>query len=250
MFALDGIPNVFAGMDLAREILAAAARSDLSFMDGDIVVVAQKIVSKSEGRLVRLSGVVPSARAVELSAQTGKDARLVELVLSESNDVLRARMNVLITEHKLGHIMANAGIDRSNLDAAADDEDIALLLPEAPDRSARQLRAKLESETGVRIGVIISDSFGRPWRIGTVGVAIGVAGPPVVDDRRGRPDLFGRALQITETGFADALAAAGVLMMGEGDEGCPVVVIRGCPWRDSEQSARDGLRRRSEDLFR
>lgn len=250
MFALEGIPSVFARMDLAGEILTAATRSDFSFRDGDIVVVAQKIVSKAEGRLVRLSNVVPSPRANDLSAQTGKDARLAELVLSESNEVLRARMNVLIVEHRLGHIMANAGIDRSNLDTAIDDEDIVLLLPENPDQSARQLRTKLESETDVRIGVVISDSFGRPWRIGTVGVAIGVAGPPAVDDRRGRPDLFGRALQVTETGFADALAAAGVLMMGEGDEGCPVVIIRGCSWNESDQGARDGLRCRSGDLFR
>lgn len=250
LFALDGIRSIVAGDDLAAEILGAAARGDVRFTDGDIVVVAQKVVSKAEGRLVRLSSVEPSARARELAATTGKDARLVELVLRESTDVLRARTNVLVVEHRLGHIMANAGIDRSNLDASPDDEDIALLLPEDPDRSAAHLRERLQAAAGARIGVIISDSFGRPWRLGSTGVAIGIAGPPAVLDRRGNADLFGRALQITEIGFADSVASAAVLLMGEGSEGCPVIVVRGCEWTDSAQRARDGLRRKSEDMFR
>lgn len=250
LIALDGIPSIVAGDDLAVEILGAAAQSELCFVDGDIVVVAQKIVSKAEGRLVRLSTVVPSVRAIELAATTGKDARLVELVLRESTDVLRARINVLVVEHRLGHIMANAGIDRSNLDASPDNDDIALLLPEDPDRSAARLRERLQAATGARIGVIISDSFGRPWRLGSTGVAIGIAGPPAVLDRRGNADLFGRALQITEIGFADSVAAAAVLLMGEGSEGCPVVIVRGSEWTDSGQRASDGLRRKSEDMFR
>ena len=250
MFALQGIPSIAPGADLARTILDAAAGSGVTFADGDIVVVAQKIVSKAEGRLVSLTGIVPSPRAVGLSAQTGKDARLVELVLRESNEILRSRPNVLIAEHRLGHIMANAGIDRSNLEAAPADDSVALLLPEDPDRSAGQLRAVLEAAAGARLGVIVSDSFGRPWRLGSVGVAIGIAGPAAVLDRRGATDLFGRKLQITEIALADSVAAAAVLLMGEGDEGCPVVVVRGVTWNALGQRARDGLRRRAEDLFR
>jgi coenzyme F420-0:L-glutamate ligase/coenzyme F420-1:gamma-L-glutamate ligase len=250
MFALKQIPSVAAGDDLAHIISVAGRASGLAFRDGDIVVVAQKIVSKAEGRLVRLAGIAPSPRVVELAAQTGKDARLVELVLRESNEILRSRPNVLITEHRLGHIMANAGIDRSNLDADPADEGVALLLPEDPDRSAASLRSRLEAARGVRLGVIVSDSFGRPWRLGSVGVAIGIAGPAALLDRRGAPDLFGRKLQITELGFADSIAAAAVLLMGEGAEGCPVVIVRGCEWIDAGQRARDGLRRRAEDLFR
>jgi coenzyme F420-0:L-glutamate ligase/coenzyme F420-1:gamma-L-glutamate ligase len=250
MFALKGIPSIVAGDDLAPIIEAAAQAGGLAFHDGDIVVVAQKIVSKAEGRLVRLAGIAPSPRAGELAAQTGKDARLVELVLRESSEILRSRPNVLIAEHRLGHIMANAGIDRSNLDADPADEDLALLLPEDPDRSAAALRSRLEAACGVRLGVIVSDSFGRPWRLGSVGIAIGIAGPAALLDRRGAPDLFGRKLQITELGYADSIAAAAVLLMGEGAEGCPVVVLRGCEWSDAGQRARDGLRRRGEDLFR
>jgi len=250
IFALEGMPGIKPGMSLSAEILDAARGNGVAWQDGDILVLAQKIVSKAEGRIAHLGDVSPSAEAEALALTTGKDARLVELVLRESNEVLRARTNVLIVEHRLGHVMANAGIDRSNVDAAPDDEDIALLLPEDPDRSAARLRTEIEHATGRQIGVIISDSFGRPWRIGTVGVAIGVAGPPAVLDRRGDPDLFGRKLQITEIGFADAVAAAAVLVMGEGDEGCPVAIVRGLAWSDSGQGSRDALRPRSQDLFR
>jgi coenzyme F420-0:L-glutamate ligase/coenzyme F420-1:gamma-L-glutamate ligase len=250
MFALKEIPRIAAGDDLAAIIETAAHASGVVFHDGDIVVVAQKIVSKAEGRLVRLGDIVPSPRALGLAAQTGKDARLVELVLRESSEILRSRPNVLIAEHRLGHIMANAGIDRSNLDADPADEGVALLLPEDPDRSAAALRSRLEAACGARLGVIVSDSFGRPWRLGSVGVAIGIAGPAALLDRRGAPDLFGRKLQVTELGYADSVAAAAVLLMGEGAEGCPVVIVRGCEWTDAGQRARDGLRRREEDLFR
>jgi coenzyme F420-0:L-glutamate ligase/coenzyme F420-1:gamma-L-glutamate ligase len=250
MIGLDAIPMIAPGTDVAGEILAAAVRAGFEWATGDIVVVAQKIVSKAEGRLVRLDEIGPSPRAYALATMTGKDPRLVEMVLRESTEVLRARTNVLIVEHRLGHVMANAGIDRSNLDAAPDADDVVLLLPQDPDASAAAMRSRLEEATGVRLGVIISDSFGRPWRLGTVGTAIGVAGPPGVLDRRGDQDLFGRKLQITEVGFADAIAAAAVLVMGEGDEGCPAVVVRGRTWPESTQSARDILRPRSEDLFR
>lgn len=250
LIALGGLPRVAPGMDVAALILAAAKRDGMTWQEGDIVVIAQKIVSKAEARLVRVTDVVASGRAHELAERTGKDARLVELILRESNEVVRERMNVLIVEHRLGHVMANAGIDRSNVDAAPEDESTVLLLPEDPDRSARQIRTKLQDAKGVRLGVIISDSFGRPWRLGTVGVAIGVAGPPALLDRRGAPDLFGRPLQITEVGHADAIAAAAVLLMGEADEGAPVVVVRGCQWSETDQTAHNLLRPRGQDLFR
>lgn len=251
LLPVPDLPGFAAGTDLAGAILAGLERGGLELEARDIVVVAQKVVSKVEGRSVRLGEFVPSDRARELAGITGKDARLVEAVLGEAGEVLRAKPNVLIVEHRLGHVMANAGIDRSNLDAAPDDEDVALLLPEDPDRSARALRARLEEATGVvPVGVIVSDSFGRAWRLGTVGVAIGIAGPPAVIDRRGDPDLWGRALEVTEVGFADAVAAAAVLVMGEGDEGRPVVVVRGLDWAESDHHAADVVRPRSEDMFR
>ncbi len=250
LLALETMPTIAPGDDLSGEILAALQRADLALAEGDIVVVAQKVVSKAEARSVRLEGIEPSEQAQKLSRTTGKDPRLVEAILGESREVLRARENLLIVEHRLGHVMANAGIDRSNLDAEVSDDGLVLLLPEDPDRSARELRVRLEAAAGVRLGVIISDSVGRAWRLGTIGMAIGVAGPPALIDRRGDLDLYGRALQVTEVGFADAVASAAVLVMGEGNEGCPVVVARGLKWSESEQTTRDLLRPRSEDLFR
>jgi coenzyme F420-0:L-glutamate ligase / coenzyme F420-1:gamma-L-glutamate ligase len=249
LIGLDTLPMIAPGDDLGEEILRAARRAGVALEDNDIVVLAQKIVSKAEARLLPLDSIEPSQRALELARETGKDPRLVEAVLRESVEVLRTRPNVIVVEHRLGHVMANAGIDRSNLDAAPQDA-IVLLLPEDPDLSAAELRRSLQSATGKRLGIMISDSFGRAWRLGTVGVAIGVAGPPAVVDRRGDPDLFGRPLEITEVGFADAVCSAAVLAMGEGNEGCPVVIVRGLEWPDSAQSARDIVRPRSEDLFR
>ena len=247
LVAVGGIPAIGPGDDLASAILGALERAKLALAAGDIVVVAQKIVSKSEARLLALDGVEPSARARELADLTGKDPRLVEAILRESGDVLRAREGLIVVEHRLGHVMANAGIDRSNIETAEAD---VLLLPEDPDASARALRDALQAATGVRPGVIVSDSVGRAWRLGTVGLAIGVAGPPAVIDRRGDPDLYGRALKVTEVGFADAVAAAAVLTMGEGDEGCPVVLARGLHWSDSGDPAAALLRPREQDLFR
>ncbi len=245
--AFETLPSIAAGDDLAAEILAAAGREGLDFRDGDILVIAQKIVSKAEGRLVPLSHYGPSDRAHALAGETGKDPRLIEAVLSESATVLRARPGVIITEHRLGHIMANAGIDRSNIGGG---EDAILLLPQDPDASAHAVRDRIGAATGARIGVIVSDSFGRPWRHGTTGVAIGTAGPAMVIDRRGTPDRDGRALQVTEIGFADAVAAACVLVMGEGDEGRPAVRARGLQWAETAGRAADGLRTAGEDLFR
>ncbi|TVQ55338.1 MAG: coenzyme F420-0:L-glutamate ligase [Rhodobacteraceae bacterium] len=249
LITLPGFPTVRPGDDLAALACAAASGGGVAFEDGDIVVFAQKIVSKAEGRTIRLDRVKPSPRARELAEATEKDPRLVEAVLAESVEVLRAKPGVLVVEHRLGHVMANAGVDRSNLDAE-NDEEVALLLPLDPDRSAAALRARLQAEIGRRVGVIVSDSFGRAWRRGVVGVALGVAGPPAVIDRRGDPDRSGRPLQVTEVGFADAVAAAAVLAMGEGAEGTPVVVVRGVDWPESAQTARDGLRPRAQDLFR
>jgi coenzyme F420-0:L-glutamate ligase / coenzyme F420-1:gamma-L-glutamate ligase len=210
-------------------------------------VIAQKIVSKAEGRLLPLSKFVPSDRALALAAETGKDARMVEAILSEARDVIRRRPGLLIVEHRLGHIMANAGIDRSNIGGS---DDHILLLPENPDASARDLRKRIGEATGARVGVVVSDSFGRPWRLGTTGIAIGTAGPAMMIDRRGTPDRDGRALQVTEIGFADAIAAAAVLVMGEGAESRPAVIVSGIVWEESPGGAFMGLRSPDQDLFR
>lgn len=244
--ALDGIPEIEAGDDLAAEITAALDRAAIVLREGDAVVVAQKIVSKSEGRVIDLEAVSPSARAIELAEVTGKDPRLIELVLGQSKEVMRARRDVIIVEHRLGFVMANAGIDQSNVGG----DDCALLLPEDPDASCERLRDALRHATGVSVGVIVNDSFGRAWRNGTVGIALGVAGLPALLDLRGRPDRFGRKLQITQVGLADEIAAAASLLMGQADEGFPVVHVRGLPYEPREGSVRELLRPMKEDLFR
>jgi coenzyme F420-0:L-glutamate ligase/coenzyme F420-1:gamma-L-glutamate ligase len=216
---------------------------------GDVLVVAQKIVSKAEGRIIDLAMVTPSAKAHKLAMEIDKDPRLVEVILSESVRVVRARRRVLIVEHKLGFIMANAGVDQSNV-APADGAQRVLLLPENPDRSAEVLRHGLRVLTGVDLAIVINDSFGRPWRKGTVGVAIGVAGLPAVVDLRGRPDLFGRTLEVSVIGFADEVAAAGSLVMGQADEATPVVLIRGLRWSAPQSMSANLVRPSDEDLFR
>lgn len=243
--ALAGIPEVRTGDDLATLVRAGLAASRLDLRDGDVIVLAQKIVSKSEGRTVALASVTPGARAIGLARLTGKDARLVELILRESVEVLRARRDVLIVEHRRGWIMANAGIDLSNV---SQDGTLALLLPEDPDATCARLRASLGDIAD--IGVVINDSFGRAWRCGTTGTALGAAGVPALVDLRGRLDRNGRALQSTELGVADELAAAASLVMGQADEGCPAVLARGLPWPLRASSARELLRPRSLDLFR
>ncbi|WP_030539754.1 coenzyme F420-0:L-glutamate ligase [Sphingobium sp. DC-2] len=211
---------------------------------GDVLIVTQKIVSKAEGRLVDLETVEPGPAAVELAATVRKDPRLVELVLRESSAVVRAVPNVLITRHRLGHVMANSGIDRSNIGAGGGEQ--ALLLPEDPDASALALRSALGGE----LAVVISDSFGRPWRHGVVGVAIGAAGLPSLVDRRGGQDRDGRRLEVTQIALADQVATAATLAMGEGDEGVPAVLIRGLPVPAGESGARALVRPLEEDLFR
>jgi len=249
--AVPGLPLVQAGDDLAALIRAGLGRAGLQLEDGDVLVVAQKVVSKAEGRRMNLAEVVPSARAVALAREGGKDPRVVEVVLRESRRVVRAQRGVLIVEHRLGFVCANAGVDHSNVagEGSAGGEWV-LLLPEDPDASARRLRQSLESWSGKRLAVLIIDSHGRPWRMGTVGVAIGVSGFPALVDLRGREDLFGYRLRITQVGLADEIAAAASALMGQADERRPVVHVRGLPYPLREGSTAELLRPAEEDLFR
>ena len=249
LIALSGIKLVEPGDDLGAITVAAFRDNGLVPKDGDVLVVAQKIVSKAEGRYVDVSTVQPSERALALAAEVDKDPRFVEVVLSESKRVVRHRPGLLIVEHRLGFVMANAGIDHSNV-AAEDGAERVLLLPVDPDGSARALRQHLLSAFGVGISVIISDSFGRPWRKGTVGVALGAAGLPAFVDLRGHPDLFGRELLVTETGFADEIAAAAGLLMGQADEAMPMVLVRGLAWSAPDQPAAALVRPTEHDLVR
>jgi coenzyme F420-0:L-glutamate ligase / coenzyme F420-1:gamma-L-glutamate ligase len=249
VIALTGLPLIQAGDDLVELIAASLKLNGVEPQAQDVLVVAQKIVSKAEGRVVDLATVVPSAKARTLAAEVDKDPRLVEIILSESVRVVRARRNVLIVEHRLGFIMANAGVDQSNV-GSSDGSSRALLLPENPDGSAETLRNGLAAATGIDLAVVINDSFGRPWRQGTAGVAIGVAGIPALIDLRGRPDLFGRKLEVSVVGFADEIAAAASLVMGQADEASPVVLIRGLRWSAPESPAASILRSPNEDLFR
>jgi len=249
LFAVPGIPLVRKDDDLVAMIGEGVARGGIVPRGGDVFVLAQKIVSKAEGRMVDLATVKPSTEAIELAGKVQKDPRLVELILSESVRVVRARPGVLIVEHRLGLVMANAGIDQSNV-GSPDGPRSALLLPVDPDGSAVMLRKQLWQRFGVPIAVIISDSFGRAWRRGTCGVAIGAAGLPSLMDLRGSPDLYGRELQVSVTGHADEIAAAASLVMGQGAEGQPVVIVRGLTWRGPDSSASELVRPAAEDMFR
>jgi coenzyme F420-0:L-glutamate ligase/coenzyme F420-1:gamma-L-glutamate ligase len=246
LFALPGLPMVRARDDLPAMILAALDRAGEMLRDRDVVVIAQKIVSKAEGRIVDLGDVVPSAQAIALAAEVGKDPGIVEVVLSESTKVVRSRPNLMIMQHRLGFVMANAGVDQSNV-AASDGHLRALLLPLDPDGSAQAIRAALGRRADV--GVVISDSFGRPWRRGTAGVAIGSAGIPSVIDLRGQPDLFGRKLEVSIVGFADEIAAAASLLQGQAAEAQPVIVVRGLTWTAPEMPVAHVIRPPEEDLF-
>ena len=245
---LPGIPLIKPGDDLTSIILAATQAAAIELVDGDIFVIAQKIVSKAEGRIIRLDSVVPSTKAQAYAVETDKDPRIVELILRESVDVLRAHPGAMIVRHRLGHVGANAGIDQSNV--APDADDLCLLLPLDPDASARQLRAGILDRTSRNVGIVINDSIGRPWRVGNLGLAIGIAGVTALEDRRGDVDMFGRELKITMIPRGDNLAAAASLIMGEAAEGSPVVLIRGFAPEDSRQTAQDLIRPRDKDLFR
>jgi coenzyme F420-0:L-glutamate ligase/coenzyme F420-1:gamma-L-glutamate ligase len=245
--ALAGIPLVKPGDDISDLILNGLAASGLALRQGDIVVIAQKIVSKAERRLFDLREVTPSARALQLAAVVDKDPRLVELILGESTEVVRHRKGVLVVAHRSGIVLANAGIDASNVGGG---DDRVLLLPEDCDRSCREIRTRLAQQTGAEAGVLIIDSLGRAWRNGTVGVALGSAGIPALLDLRGNPDLFGRELRTTEVGIADEIAAAASMLMGQADEGTPVVLLRGLKLRAADGAAADLIRARERDLFR
>lgn len=248
LFPLPGIPLVRPGDDLAGMLVQAVRRAGSGLLEHDVLVVAQKVVSKAEGRLVDLRTVVAGPRARRLAAEVGKDERLVEVVLSESRAVVRAAPGVLIVETRLGFVCANAGVDHSNVSS---DEQVVALLPSDPDASAADLRSAVASLTGSDVGIVITDSHGRPWREGTVGVAIGTAGIAPVADLRGRNDLFGRVLRATTVGHVDELAAAASLAMGQADEGIPAVLARGLDRQGyTNRGARELQRRRDRDLFR
>ena len=259
---LAGIPLIQPGDNLADIILTALQSSNIILKDDDILVLAQKIVSKAEGRHVNLSTVDPSIRAVVFAVEADKDPRLVELILQESSEVMRVRPGLMIVEHRLGFVCANAGIDHSNVSfplskrdglAVGEDssgEEWVLLLPENPDGTAADLQQKFEAEAGVCLGVMIIDSHGRAWRNGTVGVTIGFSGVPGVVDKRGETDLFGYELRATEIGAADELAAAASLMMGQVAEGMPVVHVRGFPYPLRKAGLDELLRSKDKDLFR
>ena len=244
--AIPGLPMFAPGDDLAT--LLGDAMQAAPPADGDVLVIAQKIVSKAEGRIVEIAAVTPSARAIALAEEVGKDPRVVEVILGEAVRVVRSRPNLLIVEHKRGWVMANAGVDQSNVDHS--DGGRLLLLPEDPDASAERLRAALSARFGVRLGVVINDSFGRAWRRGTAGIAIGAAGLPGLVDLRGSPDLFGRILEVSIIGFADEVAAAASLLMGQASEGQPAVLVSGLRWTAPAGTAADLVRPAAEDLFR
>ena len=246
---VPGIPLVQPGDDLGVLIIAAMEKAGLAPRSDDAVVVAQKVISKAQGRYVDLAKITPSVRAKQLAVEVGKDPRLVEVILRESARVVRSSRDVLIVEHHLGFIVANAGVDRSNVPPSAGTDPV-LLLPEDPDGTAAMLREQLGAHFGVRLGVVINDSFGRPWRRGTVGVALGAAGIPALRNLRGQPDLFGHPLLVTETALADELASAASVLMGQADEGQPVVLISGLPPGEDVVPARALIRPAAEDLFR
>lgn len=284
--AVPGIPLIEPGDNLAAIILSRMEAAGLGLLDGDILVIAQKVVSKAEGRLVRLDTVTPSPRARQVAEQTDKDPRLVEVILSDTREISRMRKGLLIVEHNLGFISANAGVDHSNVapnpstgplrsldrlgtSQAQDDASTGsggtsggasrqpeeqvwvAQLPVDPDASAWEIRSQLMAATGKEVAVIINDTHGRPWRVGAVGVAIGVAGIAPVEDLRGQPDLFGYVLENTQVGQADQVAAAASLVMGQADEGRPVALIRGLAYQvRNDASARELLRSKEQDLYR
>ena len=247
---LLNFPLIRQDDNLADILVKSLQETQIELHDNDIIVLAQKIVSKSEGRMVNLATVTPSQHAIELAQKADKDPRVMELMLQESNEVLRIRVGTIIVEHKLGFVCANAGIDHSNVMSGGNTEDYVLLLPEDPDRSARNIREKIKQTTGKTIGVMIIDSHGRAWRNGTVGICIGLSGLPAIVDERGWKDLFGYALKITIVGVADELAAAASLVMGQAAEGIPTVHVRGFPYPLGEGSLKDLIRPKEQDMFR
>jgi coenzyme F420-0:L-glutamate ligase / coenzyme F420-1:gamma-L-glutamate ligase len=249
LIALEGFPLVEPGDDLGQLIADSLRHNKVELRSGDVLVVAQKVVSKAEGRYVRLAEIEPGPEAIALAQRADKDPRQVEVMLAESREVLRVRPGVIIVEHRLGYVHANAGIDRSNIANSLEDPRV-LLLPRDPDASARALRTALAAHTGVEPQVIINDSAGRAWRHGTVGIAIGSAGLEPVRNQIGEPDMFGNILQVTEPAVADELAAAASLLMGQSTQGLPVILARGAGLAPSEEGSGRLLRERALDMFR
>lgn len=248
---IPGIPIIQPGDDLSEIVIVAVKNARIVPQHGDVWIFAQKVVSKAENRLVNLSDVIPSEKAIEIALIAKKDPRFVELVLRESNEVLRVKPGALIVEHRAGFVCANAGIDHSNVNCSTgNSEDWMLLLPEDAGKSAAILRAKLEKRFEMNFGVLIIDSHGRAWRNGTVGAAIGFSGIPGLVDLRGKPDIFGYKLQITQVGVADELAAAASLVMGQADERIPVVLANGFPYGLREGNLQELIRPKEEDMFR
>ncbi len=249
LFPVPNIDEVLPGTNLSKLIIDALKANGQSLEEGDVVCLAQKIVSKAEDRYAILEEVVPSEKAIELAPKCDKDPKLVELILSESEEVLRIRPGVIIVQHKLGYVHANAGIDKSNL--ASSDKERVLLLPLDSDQSAENLRQDLQKEYGVNLGVLINDSAGRAWRVGTSGMAIGVAGFEAVEDLIGTPDREGRIMEVSQVAIADELAAASSFMMGQGAEGLPVVIIRNAKIKLGDgYNSRALIRDKAMDLFR
>ncbi|MEA3337434.1 MAG: coenzyme F420-0:L-glutamate ligase [Chloroflexota bacterium] len=247
LIAIPALPLIEPGDDLPGLLLSCASAAGIEFRNGDVLVVAQKIVSKAEDRFVYLPDVVPSAEAIAIAQKTGKDPQLVEVILQESDEIIRARPGLIITEHRRGFISANAGVDHSNVRG---NDQWVLLLPEDPDASAERIRSTIKIATGADLAVIVSDSHGRAWRLGTVGIAIGVAGMRPLTDLRGEADLTGRALQATLVGTADELAAAASLLMGQASEGNPAVLIRGAEYTPGQGSLQELIRPKETDQFR
>ena len=248
---LQNIPLIRQDDNLADILVKSLQETSIELHNDDILVVAQKIISKAEGRMVDISTVTPSAQAIKLAQKADKDPRVVELMLQESNEVVRIRTGTIIVEHKLGFVCANAGIDHSNVAGHGNEkQEYVLLLPKDPDQSARNIREQIKHKTGKEIGVMIIDSHGRAWRNGTVGICIGLSGLPALIDERGWKDLFGYTLKITVVGVADELAAAASLMMGQAAEGTPAVHVRGFPYPLREGSLKEIIRPKEQDLFR
>jgi len=252
LFALHGFPLIQPGQPLLPAIEAALTASDITLADGDILVLAQKVVSKSEDRFRDLATIIPTESAIQYATICLKDPRFIQAVLDESSVVIRCAPNVFIVQDRRGLTLANAGIDQSNLDhtVAGESRELILLLPEDPDRSAALLRRQILEAWGVDVGVVISDSFGRPWRLGTTGVCIGCAGVEPIRDQRGGVDLYGRTLMVTQPAVGDQIAAAGCLLMGEAAEGRPLVIVRGFPTVVENRSAKELVRSGEQDLFR
>lgn len=249
LHAVAGIPLVKTGDELAALLYDCLIKDGLELEDNDVLVIAQKIVSKAEGRVVKLDTVEPSTEARQLAKKADKDPRLVELILSESSRIVRCKPGVIIVEHHSGIVMANAGIDHSNVEQDAENQFVTLL-PKNADLSARKLHNQIERLSGKKLAVVINDSVGRAWRIGTVGIAIGCSGLPALRDLRGEEDLFGAVLAVSETADGDALASAACLLMGEAAEASPVVIIKGYSFISSETDSSSLIRPLDEDMFR